>query len=123
MVKLDNLLYTSMAILDFQNSFDTVDHDILLCKLISIGIDDNCVNWFQSYLNVKKLASQKKLSLHLGKQSQLYLEQRKLNIDSKLKIECNGNIVKCESRVKYLGLSIDQNMSGCAMANSIIFLN
>ena len=49
-LNVDNGLYTGMAILDLQMTFDTVDHDIWLCKLKSIGIVDNCINLFQSSL-------------------------------------------------------------------------
>ena len=51
---MDKGLYTGTVIIDLQKAFDTVDHHILLCKLKSIGLDDNCVLWFQSYLCGRK---------------------------------------------------------------------
>ena len=42
--------YTGMVLLDLQKAFDTVDHEILCNKLISIGMDFDTVNWFKSYL-------------------------------------------------------------------------
>jgi hypothetical protein len=184
----------------FLKAFDTVDHDILLCKLKSIGLDNNSVNWFQSYLTDRKqyveingtasgfadvtcgvlqgsilgpllflvyvhdmqtciskecelllyaddsvlvtssknieqinniLSSQlksvqdwlvkNKLSLHLGKtQSIVFGSKQKLNVESRLKVECDGSVVRSECSVKYLGVSIDQDMSGYTMANSVI---
>ena len=46
----DNGLVTASIFLDFSKAFDTVDHVILLRKLKSIGLDDNSLNWFKSYL-------------------------------------------------------------------------
>ena len=46
----DNGLVTASIFLDFSKAFDTVDHVILSRKLKSIGLDDNSLNWFKSYL-------------------------------------------------------------------------
>ena len=46
----DNGLITASVFLDFSKAFDTVDHAILLCKLKSFGLDNNSLNWFESYL-------------------------------------------------------------------------
>ena len=35
-------------------SFDTVDHNLLLHKLKSVGLSDDTLNWFQSYLTNRK---------------------------------------------------------------------
>jgi hypothetical protein len=43
--------YTGMVLLDLQKAFDTVNHDILCNKLKAIGIDNNSVSWFRSYLS------------------------------------------------------------------------
>jgi sarcosine oxidase/L-pipecolate oxidase len=47
----DNGLITDSVFLDFSKAFDTDDHAILLCKLKSVGLDDNSLNWFESYLS------------------------------------------------------------------------
>ena len=47
----DNGLITGSVFLDFSKAFDTVDHTILLCKLKSVGLDDNSLSWFESYLS------------------------------------------------------------------------
>jgi len=40
-----------IVLLDLQKAFDTVNHDILLMKLQSIGLNTGIINWFQSYLS------------------------------------------------------------------------
>ena len=40
--------------LDLKKAFDTVDHAILLSKLTALGVSDNTVKWFQSYLTNRK---------------------------------------------------------------------
>ena len=40
-----------MVILDLQKAFDTVDHSILLAKLGAMGLSNDIVKWFQSYLS------------------------------------------------------------------------
>ena len=46
-----------MVMIDLQNAFDTVDHDILLQKLKALGFDPLAIKWFELYLkgrNTKK---------------------------------------------------------------------
>ena len=40
-----------MVLLVLQKAFDTVDHSILLAKLEAIGLSNDIVKWFQSYLS------------------------------------------------------------------------
>lgn len=40
---------------DFSKAFDMVDHDLLISKLKSIGIDIQLVDWFHSYLKNRSL--------------------------------------------------------------------
>jgi hypothetical protein len=37
--------------IDLKKAFDTVDHNILLNKIMRYGIKDNELKWFQSYLS------------------------------------------------------------------------
>ena len=40
----DNGLFTGMILIDLQKAFDTIDHNILLVKLKTIGFCDDTVN-------------------------------------------------------------------------------
>ena len=46
----DEGLLTGMVLIDLQNAFDTINHEILLKKLEAIGFSDQCMQWFRSYL-------------------------------------------------------------------------
>jgi len=62
-----------------------------------------------------------KLSLHLGKtESILFASNPKLSKCKSLKINCNGVDITSTNTVKYLGVQIDQNMSGTSMGNSVV---
>ena len=47
---LENKKHVIGLFLDFSKTFDTVDHDIMLCKLSYYGIRGNALQWFESYL-------------------------------------------------------------------------
>ena len=53
----NNGLITASVFVDFSKAFDTVNHAILLCKLKSVGFDDNSLNWFESYLSSRQQAT------------------------------------------------------------------
>ena len=44
---------TGAAFLDLSKAFDTVEHELLLQKLLSSGLSDNTVTWFRSYLAIR----------------------------------------------------------------------
>ena len=46
---MDTGRFTGAVFLDLSKAFDTVDHHLLLQKLINIGLTDS-VQWFRSYL-------------------------------------------------------------------------
>ena len=45
---------TGAVFLDLSKAFDTVDHNLLLHKLKSVGLSEVTVNWFQSHLANRK---------------------------------------------------------------------
>ena len=45
-------IYT--VFLDLQKAFDTVSHNLLLCKLSGLGLSKHSVDWFQSYLTQRE---------------------------------------------------------------------
>ena len=44
-------MMTGMILIDLKNAFDTIDLDVLLQKLYTIGFSKHTVNWFKSYLS------------------------------------------------------------------------
>lgn len=102
------------------------------CKLLLYADDSTILfshkdpNFISNKLG-KKLEScsewlvDNKLSLHLGKtECILFGPKRNLKKASEFQINCNGHIIKSQSSIKYLGIDIDQNLSGEKTANSII---
>ena len=39
-----------MILIDLQKAFDTINHKILLYKLLPIGFSKNTISWYESYL-------------------------------------------------------------------------
>ena len=63
-----------------------------------------------------------KLSLHLGKtQSILFGTKRRLSTGVKLNVICNGNVIESKSNVTYLGVTLDQLLSGEIIASNILY--
>ena len=46
----DNGVYTGMILIDLQKAFDTINHKILLDKLLPIDFSKNTISWYESYL-------------------------------------------------------------------------
>ena len=47
----DSGLLTGMILIDLQKAFDTINHDILLRKMASLGFSNHSIIWFQLYLS------------------------------------------------------------------------
>ena len=50
-LNIDNGLINGVIFIDLKKAFDTIDHTILLSKLLTYGIDENSLKWFESYLD------------------------------------------------------------------------
>ena len=190
--------YTGMVMLDLQKAFDTVNHEILLSKLKCIGLNENSVLWFKSYLtgrtqvvdvdgtlsdakgitcgvpqgsilgpllfliyvndmsaavkcklllyaddsalmvsgkdisvieetlsveleSVSEWLTENKLSLHLGKtESILFASKQRLHKHDSIKVSCGGNDIESKSQVTYLGVTLDQSLSGDSIASKLL---
>ena len=45
---------SGVVFIDLAKAFDTIDHRILLSKMVKLGISSNALNWFESYLSNRK---------------------------------------------------------------------
>ena len=62
-----------------------------------------------------------KLLLHLGKtECILFDSRRKLRKVHNFEIECNGHTIKAQSPVKYLGVNLDNFLSGETIAKALL---
>ena len=50
-LNVDNKLLTGVAFVDLRKAFDTVDHELLISKLATIGCTKESIKWFKSYLS------------------------------------------------------------------------
>ena len=48
---LDTKKYVGVVFLDISKAFDTVTHELLLSKLINLGLSPSTTSWFRSYLS------------------------------------------------------------------------
>ena len=51
LIGFDSGLLTGMILIDLQKTFDTINHDISLKKMASLGFSNHSIKWFQSYLS------------------------------------------------------------------------
>ena len=62
-----------------------------------------------------------KLSLHMGKtECTIFGSKRKLREINNFSVECNGHTIKAKRSVKYLGLTLDDQLTGEAIVTSIV---
>ena len=83
------------------------DDSVLLVLLL---IEETVHNELDS---VREWLTANKLSLHLGKtESILFGTKRKLCKTDQFNVICNGTLIDSKSNVTYLGLMLDQTLSG-----------
>ena len=51
---LDNNYLVGVVLVDLSRAFDSISHDLLLCKMDHYGIRGKAKQWFQSYLSERK---------------------------------------------------------------------
>ena len=54
LLNMDRGNYSGVVFFDIKKAFDTVDHEILLCKLNKYGISGVELSWLKSYLSDRK---------------------------------------------------------------------
>ena len=92
----------------------------------SILVADKCLSNIETVLqNELEIVSEwlvdNKLSLHLGKtESILFGSRHRLKAQSVLSITCKGTVIEAKNTVKYLGVVLEQCLSGANMATSVI---
>ena len=47
-------LFTRVILIDLRKAFDTIDHNIPLLKMPSLGFSREAIDWYQSYLSSRK---------------------------------------------------------------------
>merc|ERR1712236_54764 len=68
-----------------------------------------------------KWLTDNKLSLHLGKtEAIIFGTKRKLGRVNEFKVNCNNVEIKAVDSVKYLGIKLDNNLSGESIVSNII---
>ena len=50
-INIDKGLLNGVVFVDLKKAFDTIDHEILLCKLAYYGVEQRSLSWFRSYLH------------------------------------------------------------------------
>ena len=51
----DSGLLTGVILIDLQKAFDTIDHNILLLKMSTLGFAREVIDWFKSNLSSRRL--------------------------------------------------------------------
>ena len=51
-------MHTGMILIDLQKAFDTINHKILLNKLLPVGFSKNTTSWYESYLAERRFTAE-----------------------------------------------------------------
>ena len=114
---MDNGELTGVVFLDIQKAFDSIDHDVLLEKMIFYGVSQNELKWFQSYLTNRYqqcqingvLSKKGKTISGVPQGSRHNLNVKVADLRSNIKI--NNNDVSPVFSQKCLGIYLDERLA------------
>ena len=97
---------------------DADDSALLIAGKSAVDIQQRLSSELQS---VREWLIDNKLSLHLGKtESILFGSKQRLNNVESIDVTCDGQSLASKSCVKYLGVVLDQSLSGSQSADTFI---
>ena len=71
--------------------------------------------------SIHKWLVDNKLSLHLGKTNTiLFGSKKRIQQNNSIQVKCNGNDIESKQQVTYLGLTLDQSISGNTIADKVV---
>ena len=71
--------------------------------------------------SIHKWLVDNKLSLHLGKTNTiLFGSKKRIQQNNSIQVKCNGNDIESMQQVTYLGLTLDQSISGNTIADKVV---
>ena len=85
-------------------------HRVVISDVLSRELE-SCRQWLVA----------NKLSLHFGKTGTILFEsQHKLSRVNKFEVYCDDKIINPNNSVKYLGITLDENLKGESISKSIV---
>ena len=105
---------------------------VVKCQVLLYADDTALIVSGKNVLEIEEALSEKmervslwlaenKLSLHIGKtESIVFASKRKLKNRDTIRVKCAGDTLDSKSRVKYLGVELDQSLTGEHIADKII---
>ena len=57
-------MHTGTIMIDLQKAFDTINHKILLDKLLPVGFSKNTTSWYESNLAERRFTAEVEIGFH-----------------------------------------------------------